>query len=245
MRYALYYTPGPDDALSRAAAQWLGRDPHKGVSLDQPHLSWLAEEALLTLTEDPRRYGFHATLKAPFSLREDRHLDELVQHLARFAEQRAPVILPSGLKVSQLGPFFALVPQGNADGLDDFASACVRTFEPYRAPLSAADLQRRRKSQLTEAQSAYLEAWGYPYVFDAFRYHMTLTGPVPDGLQDPMRQELTARFSEEAAAHRVIESIALFEQPARDRPFCVKHIFMLKGQAKPAPASAASEGIAS
>lgn len=244
MRYALYYTPGPDDALSRAAAHWLGRDPHAGTLHDQPDLGWLAGDVLQALTESPRRYGFHATLKAPFSLRDGRRVDELVEHVARFADKQPPVPLPCGLEVSRLGPFFALVPSGEAGALDAFAAACVRTFEPFRAPLSDADLQRRRKSNLTRIQDAYLVDWGYPYVFDAFRYHMTLTGPVAESLREPMQRELSARFSEKAAAHRTIGSIALFEQPARDQPFCVKHSFALNGRSMPASA-AVSEGVAS
>ncbi len=244
MRYALYYTPGPDDALSRAAAHWLGRDPHAGILCDQPRLDWLPADALQALTADPRRYGFHATLKAPFCLREGRCVDELVDHITRFAGNRAPIALPEALDVSRLGPFFALVARGDTSDLDGFAADCVRTFEPYRAPLSQADLERRRKSKLTATQDAHLVQWGYPYVFEAFRYHMTLTGPVPENLREPMQRELSARFSEMAAGHRVIDSIALFEQPARDQPFRVKHIFALKGSAKPAPAGV-SEGVAS
>ena len=37
-------------------------------------------------------------------------------------------------------------------------------------------MAKRRKSGLTARQDGYLRRWGYPYVLDEFRFHLTLTG---------------------------------------------------------------------
>ena len=52
----------------------------------------------------------------------------------------------------------------------------VRELDNLRAPLSDAELKRRRASGLTPAQDALLTKWGYPYVMDEFRFHLTLSG---------------------------------------------------------------------
>ncbi len=67
-RYAVYWAPEPATELARFGARWLGRDAETGqrttaLAAGLP-LSW--ERA----TEEARLYGFHATLKPPFRLRE-------------------------------------------------------------------------------------------------------------------------------------------------------------------------------
>ena len=54
----------------------------------------------------------------------------------------------------------------------------MRAFEPLRAPLNETDIARRRKSTLSERQDAQMLKWGYPYVFQDFHFHMTLSGRI-------------------------------------------------------------------
>ena len=61
-RYAIYYAPPAESALSRLAAAWLGRDAFTGQRVRRPALPRLVGLNLDTLTRDPRGYGFHATL---------------------------------------------------------------------------------------------------------------------------------------------------------------------------------------
>ncbi|MDN3721086.1 DUF1045 domain-containing protein [Roseibium salinum] len=61
--------------------------------------------------------------------------------------------------------FLALTPNQPEAALNGFAALCVRSFEPFRAPLTEADLERRRRSGLTPRQDLYVTEWGYPYVF--------------------------------------------------------------------------------
>ena len=53
-----------------------------------------------SMTSEPRRYGFHATLKAPFRLRIDLDVADLIDNVAEFASKLAPFDA-SELKVGQ------------------------------------------------------------------------------------------------------------------------------------------------
>jgi putative phosphonate metabolism protein len=169
-RYAIYYTP--DGALAEAGAAWLGWDVAQGSAASHPDVSGID---LATLTDTPRKYGFHGTLKPPFVLRSGTSPDQLRKALADFCAARAPVTL-DGLAVRQMGRFVALTPLGDLSTLRQLAADIVRGFDTFRAPPSEAELARRRAANLSPAQEQNLVTWGYPYVMDQFRFHMTLTG---------------------------------------------------------------------
>lgn len=92
-----------------------------------------------------------------------------------FCSTVAPVSL-DGLSLARLGRFLALVPQGDETELRSLAANTLRAFEPFRARLSEGELARRRAAALNAEQDALLLQWGYPYVMQAFRFHITLTG---------------------------------------------------------------------
>jgi hypothetical protein len=71
------------------------------------------------------------------------------------------------------------VPKGDQDEPGRLAAATVAAFDPFRAPLTPTELARRRVPGLTAKQEALLLRWGYPYVMEAFRFHITLTGNLP------------------------------------------------------------------
>lgn len=175
-RVAVYYTPPPGE-LTNFGASWLGWDVAQGVELPHPAIAGLPKDAD-TLTSVPRKYGFHATLKAPFRLAEGIAPDDLLHAAARLAGTLAPVGLAGGLRLSRLGDFVALVPAAPGPALQELAAALVRELDPLRAPLNAAEIARRRPESLSPAQRDNLDRWGYPHVLDAFRFHMTLTGPL-------------------------------------------------------------------
>jgi 2'-5' RNA ligase len=145
-------------------------------------------------TAEPRRYGFHATLKPPFELHENRDAASLVSALENFAEEQSAFEIPK-LKVAALGRFLALVPANPCPRLVAFAGRCVQTFEPFRAPLTSGDRERRLARPLSPRQLAYVDRWGYPYVFEEFRFHMTLTGPLDDAAREPLRAGLAAHYA--------------------------------------------------
>lgn len=172
-RFAIYYVP-PKDALADFGAAWLGWDSERGRACPQ-----LDVPGLDRITAKPRKYGFHGTLKPPFRLAEGIQATELADACAQMAGSCAPASC-DGLELTQMGRFLALTIQGDASGVARVASHCVRELDRFRAPASDAELARRRKARLSDRQDALLNRWGYPYVMEEFRFHMTLTGRVPE-----------------------------------------------------------------
>ena len=173
-RYGVYYTPG--SAFAARGAAWLGWDIATGKAVAQPQLTGLDLHAA---TERPRKYGFHATIKPPFALQPDRTKRELHGAFEAVCATLKPIAL-KGLSVTQMGRFLALTPAGDQSDLRALAAFVVRQLDPFRAPASEAEIARRKRANLSPAQEENLSVWGYPYVMDQFRFHMTLTGPLKD-----------------------------------------------------------------
>ncbi|AXS39155.1 DUF1045 domain-containing protein [Breoghania sp. L-A4] len=230
MRTALYFTPRRDHPLLHAAVDWLGRDAYgervpSGPDLDGSGPDTLTTEDWAKVTAAPRRYGFHATVKAPFRLARGKSVAELDAALSAYCLETAPVILP-GLRLSRLGSFFALVPSEPSAHLQAFAGEAVRAFEPFRAELSDAEIARREKASLTQTQRKNIRDWGYPYVFDDFRFHMTLTGPVPEADQPRVEAALRTHFhaflgEEGTSAPFAVDTLALFVEPEDGADFTI------------------------
>ncbi|GAB4519634.1 MAG: DUF1045 domain-containing protein [Roseibium sp.] len=240
MRYALYFAAEASDRLMELGNAWLGRDPFAGKPLPQPQVDGLSADRFRDLTTDPRRYGFHGTLKAPFSLRDGQSEAALVDACARFAAEIAPYEI-GGLGVNRLGRFLALTPGSSEPQLAAFAGLCVRRFEPFRAPLAEADLERRRRNGLSARQDTYLAEWGYPYVFDEFRFHMTLSNKLEDDAEaDLLAGAAAAFFTEVTGRPRLCRHVALYTEEERGAPFQVKKVFELTGGCAPLDADADS-----
>ena len=211
-RYALYYAPEADTPLWRFGSSVVGYDAVTGEDKSVPDFAGLLAERWLDLTSEPRKYGFHATLKAPFFLAVGVDEEALKVALQRFAE-KTPAVATVGLDVSPIGPFLALTPLGDANEINALASLVVNHFDAFRAPLSTADRERRLKSPLTSRQTDYLDRFGYPYVHEEFRFHMTLTGPLHADDRGAMRKTLADAYSVEAAPGTLtIDRICLFRQ---------------------------------
>jgi putative phosphonate metabolism protein len=229
MRYALYFTPPADDPLTRAAAEWLGRDAFLGRTSRQPAVNGLSADQFAALTSAARRYGFHATLKAPFRLAEGMDEAALLAAVERFAASTRPFDV--ALRVGQLGGFFALLPAEESAALQAFAGAVVEAFDAFRAPLSAEDRARRTPEVRDAQERAHLERWGYPYVFDRFRFHMTLTGRAGDEQAAILRPALEARFASLLDAPVRIGHLGLFVEPAPEADFVARALVPLTGPA--------------
>ena len=232
-RYAIYYAPPADTPLWRKTAAWLGRDAYVGAATERPSLAALEGLDLDALTADPRSYGFHATLKAPFELAAQAAESELLSAAEQFVARQSP--LEAAIAPAALGRFLAFRLQDGEARMQALHEACVRAFEPFRAPLSDADLARRRRAPLTLEQDARLLTWGYPYVFEDFRFHMTLTGQIRDeALRERVLAVLREHFAAETGVHR-FDGIAVFRQADRDQPFDILQRFDFQA---PAPANA-------
>jgi len=172
-RYAVYYTP-PPGALASFGAAWLGWDAARGAAQAHPALDGLPHP-VAEITETPRRYGFHATIKPPFRMAAGRSAEDLAWALDAFCQRHAPVETPA-LVLRRLGRFLALVPGDDGAALSALAAGAVEALDEFRLPPGDEELARRRKAGLTDRQEALLLRWGYPYVMEEFRFHMTLTG---------------------------------------------------------------------
>ncbi|WP_417687523.1 DUF1045 domain-containing protein [Roseibium sp.] len=241
MRYAIYFAAPADDALMRAGNAWLGRDPYTGASLPQPHAGGLSADRFADLTIDPRRYGFHGTLKAPFELKAGTSEEDLVEACRALSRCIAPFEF-AGLQPRALGKFLALVPVDEAPELAAFAEVCMRHFEPLRAPLAASDLERRRKSGLTLTQDRNLKDWGYPYIFDDFRFHMTLSNKLDHDAEAALLQKAAGQhFSGLTGTRRSVGHFGLYTESERGALFKVHTIFPLSGSLTPIAALRTTE----
>lgn len=202
-RFAVYHLP-PPGPLAAFGAAWLGWDVARGIAAAPPED--MPDDAG-TLTAAPRKYGFHATLKAPFRLDGGAAPADLRAAMRALASDLPPVRL-DGLSVRRLGAFIALTPDGPVDALNALAGRIVTDLDRFRAPAGAAELARRRASGLTPAQDDLLLRWGYPYVLDEFRFHMTLTGPVAIGGDEVLR-DLKARLAPILPRPYAVDEIAL------------------------------------
>lgn len=189
-RYAIYVMP--DGALARFGASWLGWDALAGRSVPHPDLN--LPRPLAEITATPRKYGLHGTIKPPFRLAADSTMAALMTDLAKLCESVTPVTLDR-LTLARLGGFLALVPQGPTDALATLAEQAVTRLDRHRAPPNEAELERRRKARLTPAQEALLTRWGYPYVLEEFRFHITLTGNLPKAEAELVQQALTPQLA--------------------------------------------------
>jgi 2'-5' RNA ligase len=182
-RYAVYLAPAPDSALWRFGSRVLGRDAATGASVEGFAPEGYTPQAWAEATAEPRRYGFHATLKAPFRVAPGRTLGELETTIAAIAAA-APAFDLGPLEVTALsfagGGFVALTPPEVPPALRDLEARAVRDLDAFRAPPSEAETARRRPERLTPRQRELLRDYGYPYVLEEFRPHFTLSGAVAD-----------------------------------------------------------------
>ncbi|MCY0095593.1 DUF1045 domain-containing protein [Hoeflea ulvae] len=218
MRYAFYFSPGPGEVLADLGASWIGRDVATGRAVDHPDLGGVGAGELASITGPARRYGFHATLKAPFRLAKGMSEADLIDALEVFADTAAAFEIPS-LVVGNLDGFLALVPGGPVAELNLFANSVVEAFEPLRAPLSERDIERRNPDSLSSVELKNLLRWGYPYVFDRFRFHMTLTTRLAATDIFRVKAAAEAHFAPILSRPVPVSALSLFVEPEPGAPF--------------------------
>jgi len=212
-RYALYLAPRADSAWGVFGARWIGRCAAGGAACEPLAIAGIEPAVLATLMSDPRRYGFHATLKPPFRLAPGRTLNSLIDALRqRFAAEPA-FDLPA-LQPCLLGHFIALVPARTSPRADRLAEDCVRLFDDWRAPLTEAEVARRLAHPLDARGRELLERWGYPSVLDRFRLHFSLTGQLAAGHRSLEAVLCAAAQQRLPATPMVVDSVCLFEEHA-------------------------------
>jgi putative phosphonate metabolism protein len=224
-RYAVYFAPR-DGAFATRAAQWLGRDATSGLALPQPDLPGLPMP-LADLTHAPRRYGFHGTIRAPFRLAEAHTPETIAAQVAALA-LRMPPVSCDGLRLEKLEGFIALTPTGCEAALLDLAATVVEATNSLRAPLTITEIARRQPAQLSARQRALLDHWGYPFVMEEFRFHLTLTSSLPRHHTDTVAVVLQAHFAPVLPRPFVIEDLCLFGEDSSGY-FHLLHRYPLSG----------------
>ncbi len=228
-RYALYYAPRPEEGLATAASQWLGWHPEPGRGRPVPLSSGIDPERLVQLTAEPRRYGFHGTLKAPIVLADEVSEADFLAAVGRFAAGQRAFTVPS-IKLAELSSFLALIPTARCPDLQDLADRCVVEFDEFRRPADEAELARRRANGLSPRQEELLKRWGYPYVLEEWRFHLTLTGRIADAAERTVVMGiLKQRFSGFVDRPLQVRDLCVFRQSAPERPFNVLARFRLGG----------------
>jgi hypothetical protein len=207
--------------LADFGATWLGWDVCKGVVVPQFGLTGLHD-----ITMTPRKYGFHATLKPPFRLREGETFDGLADATKQLAAA-LPAAQCDGLELASLGRFIAFRPRGDGGQIRRVADACVRDLDRFRAPATEGEAARRRKAQLSPRQHALLTQWGYPYVMEEFHFHLTLTGQLPKDDVDLWQNQI-AWIMPDLPEPFLVDEIALCGE-RQDRCFEVIHRYALTG----------------
>ncbi|QGP87875.1 DUF1045 domain-containing protein [Gordonia sp. 135] len=253
-RAAVYAAPGFGPTSSPAGAhatrlrghaeEWLGRAVDGRDVPRRTPAGWTRDE-VDAITVAARSYGFHGTLKPPFHLTPGRSLDELVRAVDHLAA-RTPAASVPRLRLGRLGSFFALVPGADDAPLRSVADAVVTELDAFRAPLTDHDRARRNPDALTERQRDLLDYWGYPYVLDEFRFHLTLTDRIPDARQSVVSDVLESWFGDVLGQDIPLDALTVFTQATPDAPFLLHSVHPMEVCAllpPRAPGTSTMEGI--
>ncbi len=230
-RFALYLAPPPDSALWRFGSRVLGRDAATGAAIEGFAPEGYTPEAWREIAAEPRRYGFHATLKAPMRLAIGKSAQELEAAIDTLASEFAPFdVGPLTMSVLKSGDdlgFVALTPSRRSAELAELEPRALIALDNFRAPATEAEIARRRPERLTARQREHLAAYGYPYVLEDFRLHFTLTRAVsaPEKLAEKLAKDFAREVSNPSLR---IDALVLFEQPAGGE-FRIRRRIALRG----------------
>jgi putative phosphonate metabolism protein len=216
-RFAIYFAPAPASDLRQLAVQWLGRDEITGAAVSA-NVPGLDPELRRKVTESARRYGFHATLKAPIALTAARNRADLEQAMAAFAVEQRPVAA-GRIVLRDIDGFLALVPAVQSEALTAFAGDCVVAFDTFRAPPAAQEREKRIASGLTARQVDLLDQFGYPYVMEQFQFHMTVTDRLSREDAGPVAAAAQRWFAPVIGSEIMLDRLALFHEIEPGAPF--------------------------
>ncbi|GLQ48510.1 phosphonate metabolism protein [Dyella lipolytica] len=217
MRYAVYFCPAEDSGLHAFGRDWLSTQTIPGM----------APERLQALLAPARRYGWHATLVAPFALAEGVSYEDLRQKLDDIAQHVATFKLP--LQLDKLAGFLALRPSGDEAAAQALSERCVLALNALRAPLTE-DAWQRRAPHLGEDELRLFREYGYPYVLQRYRFHMTLCARASDEEEQALREWLSLKLTKPTHAH--IDALTICCERELDQPFeQIERIALRKGTA--------------
>ena len=229
-RYAVYFAPNVEQQWWAQASEWLGRCAVTHQRSPQPLVSGLSAQRVAELTEHPRRYGFHATMKAPFVLASQYQPSDLVDRVNAICQHVKPFVMPR-LQVALLDTFLALIPEREVTQITQLEEQCVTGLNDYAEPLSQEELSRRRNADLSPHEDALLLRWGYPFVLDRFRFHCSLTGSLAKASPEEiaaLTHVANQHFSQ--LPNCVFDSLAIFAEPTKGADFVLLQQCPLMGE---------------
>lgn len=224
-RYALYFAPPADNPWWFPLCRWLGYDACTGNDVQSVRLAAISESDQRAITEHPRHYGAHATLKAPFRLAAQCTEQELLKTVDAYAASRTTFTLPA-LKVEHLKHFVALVPSQADPRINRIADECTMQFDSFRALPSEAEIARRLREPLDKISLELLATWGYPHVLQRYQFHISLTGSLsayPPQITTDVMQAARDFFSPLSGVAMPFDAVCVFRQNKADERFKLIH----------------------
>lgn len=237
-RYALYFAP--PGAWHSVGSAWLGRCPETGAAIapapgsDPRQPGW---------TADPRHYGLHATLKSPFRLNPGSTVQGLDAAVRSLAARTRAFDVP--MQCRELRGFLAWCLADGAQArasMQALSSDAVQSLDSWRAPPTEAELARRRRAPLSAEHEAMLDRWGYPYVFDQFVFHITLSNKLQGQDLEDARRQVDALSAPLLDASMPVRAVSLYVQPDPDAPFLVARHYGFDGTTADCAGAAYLEG---
>lgn len=225
-RYAIYLAPA--DPFRSFGAQWLGRDADTGHALPLPRgigqrpIEWI---------KAPAHYALHATLKPPFRLADGTDAAMLDAAARDFVHGRQPFEAPLALRALRGFLAWCLDDVHGRDGrqMHALADDCVRAFDRFRAPATAQEIAKRNPARLSAAQREMLDAWGYPYLFETFAFHITLTGMLDAADEAAAFAQLSAACGRLLKQPLHVDGISVFVQPEPGADFIAARHYRFDG----------------
>ena len=195
-RVAIYFLPKKNSSLENFGKNLLGRDINKKkkISLTRRQKYFISRgftffDELKDYCEQPAKYGFHATLKAPFRLKRNVKTKNFYDVISHIAAQHSRFKI-QGLKIVYSKKFTFITSRKPNKLLINLENDLVKHLDTFRAELNKKEIKKRIPDSLTFKQNKYLKEWGYPFVFDQFKFHMTLMNQNNNKLSNKQKLEL-------------------------------------------------------
>lgn len=200
-RYAIYWTPAPGSELAAFGERWFA---------DPAEMCGIGAELSARAIKAPARYGLHATLKAPFPLREGAAVQDLRGALDAFCGiRRAPA--GGALMPAFFQGYFGLVLLERTADIDWLAAECVTCFDAFRAPGGESGVPA--DGELSPQEEVFLKEFGYPYVLSAFQFHVSLAGPLSQVELEEVAAALKPHLAPLVKQAVIIDSLTLLGEP--------------------------------
>ena len=224
-RYAVYFSPPEESNLSKFASSWLGWDAQNSKKIFHPNFKDLVPD-ITELTKKQSCYGFHGTLKPPFSLVETKNESELKAAILELSQSTRRFEI-SAVSLQLLNGFAAIVATNENNEITNLAKKCVQELDSFRQPESLEKIQKRRLAGLSQYEEFNLQKWGYPYVMGSFRFHLTLTRRLNSEESKNVMEVLASELTEILSTALLVRDICLFGESRTSGNFQIIQRFPL------------------